>query len=286
MIEQKKIGIVILNYNDASSTLHILKQIRDYSVIDHIVIVDNLSPDGSFQLLKSMADDKVDIIQSDKNGGYSYGNNYGAFYLIEKYKVDILVIANPDVEFSEAFLVRLVQDMVRLGVKAASGYMKMPENSSFGLMNRKINSYWQELLQCTILLKRFIYFQNEYVLPNHGIIQVEWIPGSLFAIDAKIFKELNGLDDKVFLFYEEQILGWKFIQAGYKMVIDTDISYFHNHSVSINKSIKRYGQAKQLFHSKYYFYKTYVGINLAKQLLMKLTIVYGLFMRKILYKIV
>ena len=286
MIKQKKIGIVILNYNDASSTLHILKQIKNYSAIDHIVIVDNLSPDGSFQQLKSMADDKVDVIQSDKNGGYSYGNNYGAFYLIEKYMIDILVIANPDVEFSEAFLVRLVQDMIRLGVKAASGYMKMPENSSFGLMNRKINSYWQELLQCTILLKRFIYFQNEYVLPNHGIIQVEWIPGSLFAIDAKIFKELNGLDDKVFLFYEEQILGWKFIQAGYKMVIDTDISYFHNHSVSINKSIKRYGQSKQLFHSKYYFYKTYVGINLAKQLLMKLAIVYGLFMRKILYKIV
>lgn len=53
---------------------------------------------------------------------------------------------------------------------------------------------------------------------------MEWIPGSLFAIDAKTYKELKGLDDKVFLFYEEQILGWKFIQVGYKMVIDTDIS--------------------------------------------------------------
>lgn len=47
---------------------------------------------------------------SDKNGGYSYGNNYGAFYLIDKYMVDILVIANPDVEFTEAFLIRIVQD--------------------------------------------------------------------------------------------------------------------------------------------------------------------------------
>lgn len=67
----KKIGIVILNYNDALSTLKILKQIRNYSAIDHIVIVDNLSPDGSFQQLKSLAGDKVDVIQSDRNGGYS-----------------------------------------------------------------------------------------------------------------------------------------------------------------------------------------------------------------------
>ena len=49
MINNKKIGIVILNYNDALSTLKILKQIRNYSAIDHIVIVDNLSPDGSYQ---------------------------------------------------------------------------------------------------------------------------------------------------------------------------------------------------------------------------------------------
>ena len=140
---------MILNYNDASSTLHILKQIKNYSAIDHIVIVDNLSPDGSFQQLKSMAGDKVDIIQSDKNGGYSYGNNYGAFYLINKYMVDILVIANPDVEFSEAFLIRIVQDMVNLKVQAASGYMDMPADP-FLVRNRKINSYWQELLLSSV----------------------------------------------------------------------------------------------------------------------------------------
>lgn len=83
-----------------------------YDSIDHIVIVDNLSPDGSFRQLQSMAGGKVDVIQSDKNGGYSYGNNYGAVYLIDKYMVDILVIANPDVEFTEAFLICIVQDMI------------------------------------------------------------------------------------------------------------------------------------------------------------------------------
>ena len=76
-----------------------------------------------------MAGDKVDVIQSDKNGGYSYGNNYGAFYLIDKYMVDILVIANPDVEFSEAFLIRIVQDMIHLHVQAASSFrLPIPES--------------------------------------------------------------------------------------------------------------------------------------------------------------
>ena len=285
MISKKKIGIVILNYNDVASTLHILKQIQNYSAIDHIVIVDNLSPDGSFQQLKSMAGDKVDVIQSDKNGGYSYGNNYGAFYLIEKYMVDILVIANPDVEFSEAFLIRVVQDMIHLHVQAASGYMKMPDSQPPALLNRKINSYWHELLSCTVLLKRIIHSKINYVLPNQGIIQVEWLPGALFAIDSFVYKQLHGLDDRVFLFYEEQILGKKFLKSGYKMIIDTDVSFLHNHSVSTNKSMKRFSQARQMFISRYYYLTNYEEINVFQKFLLKLVIEYGIFARRILYKI-
>lgn len=224
----------------------------------------------------------MDVIQSDKNGGYSYGNNYGAFYLIDKYMVDILVIVNPDVEFTEAFLIRVVQDMINWNAQAASGYMDMPADPSF-VRNRKINSYWQELLLCTVLLKQFVHFHNDYVLPNHGINQVKWIPGSLFAIEAAAYKNIHGLDDRVFLYYEEQILGKKFLKLGYRMIIDTDISYLHNHSVSIDKSIKRYGKTAQLFKSRYYFYANYEQINFWQRVLMKAFICYGLAARKVLY---
>ena len=81
----KNIGVIILNQNDSDTTRKLYETIQGYDSIDHIVIVGNLSPDGSFRQLKSLAGDKVDVIQSDKNGGYSYGNNYGAFYLIDKY---------------------------------------------------------------------------------------------------------------------------------------------------------------------------------------------------------
>lgn len=285
MINERKIGVVILNYNDAKTTFKILDQIRRYPTIDHIVVVDNLSSDNSYQQLKSIAGDKVDVIQSDRNGGYSYGNNYGAFYLIDKYMIDILVIANPDVNFSEEFLIQLVQDMARSKAQAASGYMKMPSSQPPALLNRKINSYWQELLSCTILLKRIIHFKVNYVLPNHGIIQVEWLPGSLFVIDAFIYKQIHGLDDQVFLFYEEQILGKKFLKLGYKMIIDTNISFLHNHSVSINKSMKRFSQAQQMFISRYYYLTNYEEINVFQKILLNFMTHYGILIRKILYKV-
>lgn len=67
--------------------------------------------------------------------------------------------------------------------------------------------------------------------------------------------------------------------------IDTDISFLHNHSVSINKSMKRFSQARQMFISRYYFLTNYEEINVFQKFLLKLVIGYGIFARRILYKI-
>lgn len=180
---------------------------------------------------------------------------------------------------------RIVDDMEKYEAQAASGYMQMPKSAPKVVLNRKINSFWREALDCTILLKKVFPFKGEEVRRGRGIVQVEWIPGSLFAIDADVFRELNGLDDSVFLYYEEQILGEKFIQHGYRMIVDSDISYQHNHSVSINKAMKRLAQVRQLYKSKFYFYSNYKKIGCMKRVLLKALIAYGLFMRKILYKV-
>ena len=46
------ISIVIVNYNDWNTTVSFVKQIESYSILDHIIIVDNCSTDNSFVMLK------------------------------------------------------------------------------------------------------------------------------------------------------------------------------------------------------------------------------------------
>lgn len=252
--------------------------IKDYEIIDHIIIVDNCSPDGSYEKLKPLAGGDTDVIQTDANKGYSYGNNFGVNYLMQRYGADILFISNPDVEFPEVFLARVINDMEQYHVQAATGYMRTPTPFR---ENRSINTYWREVLDCTFFLKRIFPFKGERVLPGKGIVEVEWVPGSLFAIEAKVFEEIQGFDDSFFLYYEEQILGKKFQTAGYKMIVDTDIEYFHNWSVSINKSMKKISQLRQLYESKYHFYTKYEHIGPVKQLIMKAAMEYGILRRKI-----
>ena len=43
MFMQKKLGMVIVNYNDYLLTSRLLKNVKDYKCLNHIVVVDNNS---------------------------------------------------------------------------------------------------------------------------------------------------------------------------------------------------------------------------------------------------
>ena len=49
---QKKLGMVIVNYNDFDLTKRLLNNVKDYKCLNHIVVVDNNSSDNSFEKLK------------------------------------------------------------------------------------------------------------------------------------------------------------------------------------------------------------------------------------------
>lgn len=55
------IGCVVLNYNDADTTLDLLKRIEPMEIIDQIVLVDNKSTDNSLERLKEQESNKVHV---------------------------------------------------------------------------------------------------------------------------------------------------------------------------------------------------------------------------------
>lgn len=287
MINNKKVGVVVLNYNDSKTTMELLNLIKDYVVIDKIAVVDNASTDDSYNILKRYENQRIDVIQSNKNGGYSYGNNFGAFYLIKKYNIDILFIASPDVEFKEEFVNKISKLLINNDIACASG--RMNENAgTFNINGNFISDrmYLENLLAATILGARI---RHLYYKPNNknysGIIYVDMITGPLFAIKADAFEKIKGFDDGVFLYCEELILGTRLKRAGYKTAIDTDISFFHKGSVTINKNLNYLRKVRQMFNSRLYYFKNYSNINALQYFVLKLFIEYGYFARKILFKI-
>ena len=60
----KKLGMVIVNYNDFSNTKRLLENVKDYKCLSNIVIVDNNSSDDSFSKLKEFESNRITIIKN------------------------------------------------------------------------------------------------------------------------------------------------------------------------------------------------------------------------------
>ena len=96
-------AVIILNYNSKKDTIKYVNEIKEYQCLNTIIVVDNNSSNfGEFEELKQLEADNIFVIKSDRNGGYSYGNNFGLKFLENlKDNYDYVVISNPDVEVKE-----------------------------------------------------------------------------------------------------------------------------------------------------------------------------------------
>ena len=122
-----KTSCVVLNYNDYETTMTLLENIRNYQVFDNIVIVDNCSTDDSFELLRRNQNEKIRVIQTEKNGGYGYGNNIGIRYSYEQLNSSYILIINPDVEFDEECILELLRVLINnKDVAVCSAIPKQP----------------------------------------------------------------------------------------------------------------------------------------------------------------
>ena len=243
--------IVILNYNDAHTTQNLVNQIKNYSNIDKIVVVDNCSTDDSLEILRQLESSKIDVIESKTNGGYAKGNNLGLFWAIDSYNPKYITIANPDVEFSEETLGKMLTFLAQntdCGIVTAKVYK--------GYNAWHLPSYFETVLSLFVFSRWILKFgYRQFVIrKKKNPIECGVVEGSFFCARADLMKSINGYDERTFLYGEENILAHKIKDNGYKCVILPDSIYYHYHSISVNKSIH---QKETIFDYKYDSYKLY-----------------------------
>ena len=267
-----KTGIIIVNYNDFTSTEKLINNIKDYRVIDKIVVVDNHSSDDSPQKLKKLKLPKLKVIINEENKGYSYAINTGAKYLIDEYKECNIIISNADVIIKKE---EDIETLIKLLHRKNVGIVA-PTILERGTKNRgwKNPTPKQEIVLNLAYIHRFfrkkyLYYDDDYYQGDFSIVDV--LSGCFFLIQSKTLQAVNYLDDHVFLYYEENILAKK-LQVKKKInLISNKVTIIHNHSVTIDKSLKRIKKYKAQKKSQYYFEVEYNNASSLERMLLKLT---------------
>ena len=275
-------SIVILNYNDADTTIDLVNRIIDYKVIDHIIVVDNCSTDDSLIKLNIIRNSKVSILEADKNGGYGYGNNLGIRFAYEKIKSNYIIISNPDVEFSNKCvenIISFMKDNTEYVVCAPIQYLHKLNGKI--LEPWRITSLFKLVFGTSIIFSKIFRISSKYKNFNvfdSNVFDCDVVQGAMLILDAEFAYKFGQYDEDIFLYNEEECLAQKVIKEKRKSAVFKSEYYVHHHSVSISKTYKSiYKKRKlQINSRKIYIYK-YYKLNFLKKIFVFLFLKYCIF---------
>lgn len=273
----RKNCIVILNYNDSNTTIKFLNTIKDYKILDLIVVVDNASTDDSYFKLKNYETRKIKILRNDKNNGYNAGNNIGCKYIIDKYIGANIFISNPDIIVSEETMremVNVINDNKNIAI--VSPYVvqdntvergwKIPSPLTEALLNLPLT---YRISKKRVKDKNIRFYKEKHY--KGKISYVDAVTGCFFLIDSDIIKKVNYFDEGVFLYAEEDILGKQIKNMNKKIAVVNDLVVVHDHGTTINKNFNEIKKIKISNKSKMYFQKKYNNANIIEVVILYLS---------------
>ena len=260
------VGIVILNYNSWEDTKKCIDSIEETEkrVSYCIYLVDNASSKPMpKELLPYLKKENIIFIQSDKNRGYSAGNNIGINQALED-GCEAILISNSDVRYESNSIGKLYQylkshpDVGIVGPKIILGD---------GSLQRECMCRKTGIREKYLLRTRFHIFFPKYNRKYWGrqhdyhkeTFSVYAVLGCCFMISSACAKEVTPLDENPFLYEEELILGIKMEEAQWKTVYFPESVIQHLHGQS-TKHVKAFAYTCNIV-SEIYYCRTYLKMK-------------------------
>ena len=254
------VALIVLNYNSSDQTIKCVDHLLSFKKDFHLVIVDNKSTDDSFVKLKDhYKEDNIDILDSGANNGYSAGNNYGIRYAIEKYGIDYFTIINPDVIIPCSGIFDKLLDTIKCNDDCAVVGASILNSEKY---YNPVISAWKIPSKKDFILSRSLFWEDRLNTPPNWkfresqSVEVECVAGCFFLGAVNILKKAGFLDEDLFMYNEEILLGYKVKQLGYKELLRLDCFVIHDHVKRPSPKICNYLSArKKRFNSDIILYK-------------------------------
>ncbi|MSS59519.1 glycosyltransferase family 2 protein [Erysipelotrichaceae bacterium Oil+RF-744-GAM-WT-6] len=276
-----KICCLILNYNDSDTTIQLLDILMNYEAIYKIVVVDNCSSDDSFKKLSGYHNEKIVLLRADKNGGYGYGNNYGIKYICEVLHAAYFILMNPDTLITEQTIIKLVDflDSNREYVLAAP-VQRLKSQQGEIAFPWKLGSVWNGIFTNSIFISKLFHLDLRYKqsdIEENTVLDVDVVQGALFAANTEFMYKYGKYDENIFLYNEEECIAQKIKKNKRKSALLCKEIYIHNHSTSINKSIKSLVKQKKIKEqSRKIYLEKYYTMSLFQKIVMQIIMKIGI----------
>lgn len=225
-----KVLIVILNYGTYDLTINLIKELNKLDYKNYsIIVVDNCSPNESANVLREKSKElNYLFIANTKNAGYAAGNNIGIRYGIEN-GYDYSWILNNDVDLRE---INILTHMVEVAEKdpmiGCLGPMIYNNDGSICAPYCNRLTFWNMTVGITAEKK----YRQRHIYKSGVVYRVY---GCCMLLNNKAMADIDCMDERTFLYGEEDILAERLLTKGYTTYYDSDVSITHKGSKTITR---------------------------------------------------
>jgi len=262
--------VVVLNYKTPDlSVIAAQSAAKAMSSFEGVVLlVDNASPDNSFEQMKQgvQAVDwpdhlDVQVLQSGRNGGFGAGNNFGIRAGLELCpNAEFVYILNPDAHVVDTSISALVQHLDARPKVAIAGSWISGEDGADHCSAFRFPSLASEFEAATRFgpVTRML---KKYVLPMHvpdATGQVGWIVGASMLVRTSVLTEIGLFDETFFLYFEETDLCLRAQRAGHEVHFVRESRVVHIGSAATGMATWKRTPA-YWYESRWYYYSKNYG---------------------------
>lgn len=197
--------------------------------------------DGSVEMIQQKFP-QINLIASDKNLGFSKGNNLG----IKQAKGDYVLLLNPDTLVEEDTFEKVVSFMDEhpkaggLGVKMIDGKGQFLPESKRGLPTPKVAFYKMfGLSKLFPKSKEFGHYHLSFLDPNKTH-EVDVLSGAFMLMRKETLDKVGLLDETFFMYGEDIDLSYRIQLGGYKNFYFPETKIIHYKGESTKKTSVNY----------------------------------------------
>lgn len=197
-----------------------MRSVRAAAAVGRVIVVDNTSDDGSVSAAHAAGADVV--VENGSNLGFARAVNTG----LKGSTADLVLLLNPDAELGPKSLASMCGTLHRepgavivAPLLRGAGGAVTAGAGRFATLPRRVGL-------CVPVVGRARYFSPQYhlcpaALSAGAALEVDYVYGAAMLIDGAFLRQASGLDERFFLFAEDEDICRQARAAGRRVLLDT-----------------------------------------------------------------
>ena len=256
------VSAVVVTYWTGPALADCLAALVADSYLSEIVVVNNGNDRKTLAWLKRACrcQPRLRLVEPGRNTGFSVGCNYG----VANATGDFIALVNPDLIVPRGAIARFLDVFESdSGAWLCGGRLEHPDGTEQRGGRREILSPWRAFVELTRLDRLFPkhpYFRRLHLHEGDdvsGPCEVPTVSGAFMIMPRSVYQRLGGLDDNMFMHFEDADFCIRVRQHGGKVLYCGDIPVRHHLSTSdVPRLFVEWHKTRS---TAYYFFKHFTS---------------------------